>query len=73
MLREFHYLLPELLKFQDNFGAAIALLKGPLNQYHSKLDVRSQRLLKDEAAKRIHPVVGVKIGRPDFRKAWISI
>jgi len=73
VLREFHFLLPELLKFQDNFGAAIALLKGPLSQYHSKPDARSQRLLRDEAAEEIHPVVGVKIGRPDFRKAWVSI
>ena len=73
VLRKFHYLLPKPLKFQDNFGAAIAPLKGPLSQYHSKPDARSQQLLRDEATERIHPVVSVKIGRPDFRKAWVSI
>ncbi|OCL02233.1 hypothetical protein AOQ84DRAFT_305094 [Glonium stellatum] len=70
VLREFHFLLPELLKFQDNFNAAITLLRGPLSHFHSKPDLRSQRLFREEAAKIIHPAVGVKVGRPTFRKAW---
>jgi DNA ligase-4 len=68
-LREFHFLLPGLLQFQDSFKAAMPLLRGPLNQWHSKPDLRSQRIFKKEAAELLYPQVGIKVGRPPFMKA----
>jgi DNA ligase-4 len=69
ILREFHFLLPGLLHFQDSFAAAIPLLRGPLRRWHAKPDLRSQRIFKKEAAELLCPQVGVKVGRPPFMKA----
>jgi DNA ligase-4 len=69
VLREFHFLLPGLLQFQDSFKAAIPLLRGTLSKWHSKPDSKSQRIFKKEAADLVYPQVGVKVGRPPFIKA----
>ncbi|KAF2816215.1 uncharacterized protein BDZ99DRAFT_514816 [Mytilinidion resinicola] len=72
VLREYHFLLPELLHFQNDFEAVFALLKGPLSCYDSKPDIRVQKMLRMEASKHLRPTVGVKVGRPHFRKAWAN-
>ena len=69
MLRSFHFLLPDLLRFQAKFTSAVALLKGPLKEFPDRPDFRSERLLRKQAAPLIKPQVGIKVGRPDFTKA----
>ncbi|KAH7042684.1 hypothetical protein B0J12DRAFT_673753, partial [Macrophomina phaseolina] len=69
ILTEFHFMLPPLLRFQNDFAAAMALLKGPLANYHAKPDHLSQKLLLEQAAQHLKPKVGVKIGRPTWYKA----
>ena len=69
ILRSFHFLLPDLLRFQATFSSAVALLRGPLREYPERPDPRSERLLRKQAAPLIKPDVGVKVGRPEFMKA----
>lgn len=69
ILKNYHFLLPSVLRFQSTFHAAVALLGGPLMRYHSSPDVRSQKVFREEAAKLIRPNVGIKVGRPVFHKA----
>ena len=69
VLKAFHFLLPDLLLFQNDFRAAITLLKGPLREYPECPDPRSERLLRQGARELLKPVVGTKISRPDFWKA----
>lgn len=66
----FHFLLPDLLMFQNDFDAVFGMLQGELSCYPAvpgNLEERSMRL---EAAHKLKPVVGVKVGRPTFKKAW---
>lgn len=71
ILRSFHFLLPDLLRFQNDFEAAVSLLKGPdLRGYPEMPDRRSEALHRQSAAGALRPVVGVKVGRPAFHKAW---
>jgi len=67
---QYHFLLPDLLMFQNDFDAVFGMLRGELNCYPAvpgNLEERSMRL---EAAHKLKPVVGVKVGRPTFKKAW---
>jgi DNA ligase-4 len=66
----YHFLLPDLLMFQNDFDAVFGMLRGELSCYPAvpcNLQERSMRL---EAAHKLKPVVGVKVGRPTFKKAW---
>ncbi|KAL0259074.1 hypothetical protein SLS55_006579 [Diplodia seriata] len=69
VLSEFHFMLPSLLKFQNDYTAAMMLLKGPLALYHAKPDPLSQKLMLEQAAQHLKPKVGTKIGRPAWYKA----
>jgi DNA ligase-4 len=69
ILRSFHFLLPDLLRFQATFTSAVTLLKGSLKEYPDRPDPRSERLLRKQAAPLIKPYVGIKVGRPEFTKA----
>jgi DNA ligase-4 len=69
MYKSFHFLLPDLLRFQAKFSSAVTLLKGPLKEFPDRPDYRSERLLRKQAAPLIKPQVGTKVGRPDFTKA----
>lgn len=69
VLQSFHFLLPDLLRFQDDLRATISLLRGPLREYPDSPDPRSQKLHRQRAAELIEPVVGMKVGRPTFHKA----
>lgn len=69
VLKNFHFLLPDLLRFQRDFKAAASLLKGDLHEYPDRPDPRSEKLLRVQAAQRLRPVVGRKISRPHFHKA----
>lgn len=70
ILNSYHFLLPSLLKFQDNFSAAVGLLRGPLRNTPSfTTDLKAAWGLKCQAAASLTPQIGVKIGRPQFLKA----
>ncbi|RMY59342.1 hypothetical protein D0865_02128 [Hortaea werneckii] len=71
VLRGFHFLLPDLLRFQNNYEAALHLLHEP--QFRSippQPDRRSENGYRANVSSMIEPVVGVKVGRPDFCKSW---
>jgi DNA ligase-4 len=70
VMRCYHFLLPELLAFQNDFEAAFHLLKGELSCYPAVPEPREEESLRIEAAKRLKARVGTKIGRPTFYKAW---
>ncbi|KAF1994223.1 hypothetical protein P154DRAFT_448129 [Amniculicola lignicola CBS 123094] len=70
VLGQYHFLLPDLLKFQNNFDSAIQLLKTDLNCYPPAPSPVSERAMRVEAGKLLKAVVGIKVGRPSFYKAW---
>ncbi|KAF1986569.1 hypothetical protein K402DRAFT_454217 [Aulographum hederae CBS 113979] len=69
VLSRFHFLLPDLLRFQNSFDEAISLLQGEFNAYHADPNARSRAIFRREASKKLTPKIGVKIGRPPFEKA----
>lgn len=70
VLRSFHFLLPELLKFQDSFDAAVALLRGPvIGGYPTQPNKQEQIFYRASAARVLVPKVGVKVGRVPYLKA----
>ena len=68
--RHYHFLLPELLAFQNDYEAAFDVLKGELSCYPAVPESWEEEPMRVEAAKRLKARVGVKIGRPTFLKAW---
>lgn len=71
VLTQYHFLLPELLKFQSNFDAAIALLRGPvITKFptHPEEGVERERV-RQAILQQLKPKVGVKVGRTAFFKA----
>ena len=72
VLEQFHFLLPDLLKFQNDFNKAFELLRGELSCYPANPDPSLQESILSEVAQKLRPIVGVKIGRPTFHKAWVS-
>ncbi|KAH6638862.1 hypothetical protein C7974DRAFT_461246 [Boeremia exigua] len=57
VFKQYHFLLPELLMFQNDFDTVFDMLRRELSCY-------------PRSAHKLRPVVGVKVGRPTFRKAW---
>ncbi|RMY07093.1 hypothetical protein D0868_05524 [Hortaea werneckii] len=71
VLRGFHFLLPDLLRFQNNYEAALHLLyEPPFRSIPPQPDRRSEDGYRANVSSMIKPVVGVKVGRPDFCKSW---
>ncbi|KAI9807105.1 MAG: hypothetical protein M1825_005822 [Sarcosagium campestre] len=70
-LREYHFLLPELLQFQCSFDAVSTLLDDPiLGKLPSKPKGKDEeKSARKAAAAALVPRVGVKVGRVDFWKA----
>jgi DNA ligase-4 len=66
----YHFLLPDLFMFQNNFDAASDMLRGELSEYPPVPSVSQEESMRIEAAQKLRPVVGVKVGRPTFHKAW---
>lgn len=69
VLIQTHFLLPDILRFQQDFAAAVNLLKGPLKAYPSRPDVQSEPLLRKLVSTALRPVVGIKVSRPSYLKA----
>lgn len=70
VLRSLHFLMPDLLRFQNEFFVVAKLLRGPLKSIPSNPNASSIPFYRAKAEEKIGPVVGVKIGRQDFCKAW---
>ncbi|KAH8701993.1 hypothetical protein BGW36DRAFT_356138 [Talaromyces proteolyticus] len=69
-LKNIHFLLPQLLLFQNSFEAAVYLLKStPLKYFPRNPPVDSRQLLNEKAIQHLVPQPGVKVGRPDYYKA----
>ncbi|ODH52880.1 hypothetical protein GX48_01074 [Paracoccidioides brasiliensis] len=70
VLRNFHFLLPELLLVQDSFGAVLDLLScDPMRRFPPRPDPQYAKLQVSFAASHIPLTVGIKVGRPMFYKA----
>ncbi|KAH7396272.1 hypothetical protein BKA66DRAFT_485192 [Pyrenochaeta sp. MPI-SDFR-AT-0127] len=67
---QYHFLLPDLLMFQNDFDAVFLMLKGELSCYPPHPDPTEEKSMRVEAAQRLRAAVGVKVGRPVFHKAW---
>jgi len=70
VLRSLHFLLPELLKFQDSFDAVVPLIRGPvIGGFPTQLKKQDQSFYRAGAAKVLVPRVGIKVGRVPYLKA----
>ncbi|KAK8173288.1 hypothetical protein IWX90DRAFT_470053 [Phyllosticta citrichinensis] len=70
LLEEYHFLLPLLLKFNNDLTFAANLLRGPLNKFPANPDPQSRQVFLEEAeAHIVRPQIGVKVGRPHWIKA----
>ncbi|KAF2734307.1 hypothetical protein EJ04DRAFT_437215 [Polyplosphaeria fusca] len=69
-LKQLHFLLPELLMFQNDFDAVSHLLRSELSAYPPQPDPALERSMRIEAGKLLKATVGIKVGRPVFHKAW---
>ncbi|KAL5427508.1 hypothetical protein PMIN04_001274 [Paraphaeosphaeria minitans] len=70
VFRQYHFLLPDLLKFQNEFNAAFRLLRGELSCYPPHPEPSAEGNMRLEAARLLKVAVGVKVARPPFYKAW---
>ncbi|KAF2826924.1 hypothetical protein CC86DRAFT_466700 [Ophiobolus disseminans] len=70
VLGQYHFLLPDLLMFQNDFEAVFSMLRGELSTYPSVPRPSQEKLMRIEAAQKLNAVVGVKVARPTFHRAW---
>ncbi|KAF2646598.1 hypothetical protein P280DRAFT_464802 [Massarina eburnea CBS 473.64] len=70
IFRCYHFLLPDLLRFQNDFDAAFRILRKDFSEYPSAPGPSLEHSMRTEAAGKIKAVVGVKVARPLFYKAW---
>jgi DNA ligase-4 len=66
----YHFLLPDLLQFQNDFDMACQLLQGELSCFPAVPAADQESSMRIEAARKLRAVVGTKVGRPAFHKAW---
>lgn len=72
MMSVYHFLLPDLFRFQNSFAAAVELLQTSFAGYPRKPDHQSQKQFRILAYKDLRPTVGTKVDQPRFQKAWVS-
>jgi DNA ligase-4 len=70
VLERYHFLLPELLMFQNDFDAVFDMLQGDLSCFPAVPEPSKRTSMRIEAAQRLRAIVGIKVGRPTFHKAW---
>lgn len=70
ILAQYHFLLPDLLQFQNDFEAVFGMLRGELSMYPANPPASDEKRLRVEASHKLRPIVGIKVGRPTFHKAW---
>ncbi|KAJ6110797.1 hypothetical protein N7486_003032 [Penicillium sp. IBT 16267x] len=70
ILERFHFLLPQLLQFQNSFKGALEMLNSePMNHFPPRPDRKLAASLCATALYHILPRTGIKVGRPDYFKA----
>ena len=70
LLRSFHFLLPDFLRAQDSFEAALEMLKSPVVSGWPAIPKQDEmKRYCGKAAQFLVPKVGVKVGRTTFLKA----
>ena len=69
VLRSVHFLLPDILRFQQDFDAAAVTLRGPFKAYPSCPEPQSGSLLRKLVSSSFRPAVGIKVARSNFCKA----
>ncbi|CRG87500.1 splicing factor 3A subunit 3 [Talaromyces islandicus] len=70
VLKNMHFLLPQLLLFQDSFEGAVHLLRSTgLKHFPPRPQSEFAHLLSREALRYLVPRPGLKVGRPEFYKA----
>ncbi|KAF9691382.1 hypothetical protein EKO04_010828 [Ascochyta lentis] len=72
LFEQYHFLLPDLLKFQNDFDAVFRMLRVELSCYPAVPGNFEESWMRAEATQRLRPEVGVKVGRPIFKKAWMT-
>ncbi|KAJ8110165.1 hypothetical protein OPT61_g6917 [Boeremia exigua] len=70
VFEQYHFLLPDLLTFQNDFDAVFGMLRAELGCYPAVPAKSEEATMRIEAARKLKPIVGVKVGRPTFKKAW---
>ncbi|KAL1593777.1 hypothetical protein SLS60_010509 [Paraconiothyrium brasiliense] len=70
VFRQYHFLLPDLLKFQNDFDAALRVLREELSRYPPVPEPSLESQMRLEAARLLKAAIGIKVARPPFRKAW---
>lgn len=69
-MSHFHFLLPDLLRFQDSISAAVELLSAPYIQHMpARPTVDTYSELRKVALLELMPRVGVMVARSDYEKA----
>lgn len=73
VLKQYHFLLPELLKFQSSFDAVVSLLRGAdVAKFPRHPEGESEReRVRQAILQYLTPKVGVKVGRTAFFKARV--
>ncbi|KAF2754686.1 hypothetical protein EJ05DRAFT_130111 [Pseudovirgaria hyperparasitica] len=69
ILKCFHFLLPGLMKFQDDLLEATRFLKESLGHVPACPSDRERKSIMQIVDRQLQPVLGVKVGRPNFHKA----
>lgn len=70
VFRNFHFLLPTLLLFQDSLEGAIQFLNSdPIKSFPPRPDPPYDKTLRSTAMNFLTPQTGIKIGRTGFDKA----
>ncbi|KAF1967458.1 hypothetical protein BU23DRAFT_583861 [Bimuria novae-zelandiae CBS 107.79] len=70
VFRQYHFLLPDILKFQNDFDAALRMLQGELSCFPPNPSPSFEKPMRVEAAQLLKAAVGIKVARPAFHKAW---
>ncbi|GAM84008.1 hypothetical protein ANO11243_019990 [Dothideomycetidae sp. 11243] len=69
ILRSIHFLLPDILHYQQDFDAALQTLKELFAKYPSSPDRQSAALLRKLVSGSHRPKIGIKVSRSTFCKA----
>ncbi|KAJ4337436.1 hypothetical protein N0V95_008348 [Ascochyta clinopodiicola] len=59
MFEQYHFLLPDLLMFQNDFDAVFGMLRGELSCYPAVPNELEERSMRKKAAQQLRPVIGM--------------
>jgi DNA ligase 4 len=70
ILEGFHFILPALLRVQNDLHASISMVQQSLRAVPRKVDANRRTGWCEVANYTLRPSIGVKVGLPTFRQAW---